>query len=186
MNFIRISVVRHGPRRGCGRGSLRWPLHGRQPSPTLPDDPCCPLITEAFNLTINMFDFCVGQNICYIRSPQHGRFRRARVCFLTHLEVTTWLHEFLNFYRGCVNFSPDEVRFRVRSFSIFYFLRGYLALLLLMACCILCHTFQDGQCLLSFCAPSLGVLQEVLRRDLQDDSDLQWHVLSPLELRLIL
>ena len=32
----------------------------------------------------------------------------------------------------------------------------------LMACWFLSHIFQDGQCLRSFCAPSLGMLQEVL------------------------
>ena len=31
-----------------------------------------------------------------------------------------------------------------------------------MACCFLSQIFQDGQCLRSFCAPSLGMLQEVL------------------------
>ena len=32
----------------------------------------------------------------------------------------------------------------------------------LMACCFLSQIFQYGQCLRSFCAPSLGMLQEVL------------------------
>ena len=31
-----------------------------------------------------------------------------------------------------------------------------------MACCFLSQIFQDGQCLRAFCAPSLGILQEML------------------------
>ena len=44
-----------------------------------------------------------------------------------YLALATWLHDFFDFGWGCVNFTPDEVRFRVRSFFIFYFLSGFLA-----------------------------------------------------------
>ena len=32
-----------------------------------------------------------------------------------YLALATWLHEFFDFSRGCVQVTPDEVRFRVRS-----------------------------------------------------------------------
>ena len=74
-----------------------------------------------------------------------------------YLALATRLHEFFDFSRGCVHVTLDGVRFRVRFILIFYFLCGYLALLPLMACCFLSQVFQDGQCLRSFCAPSVGM-----------------------------